>query len=33
VQEFVLKLLFREDFKQFVNDLGDLLGGYKNEML
>jgi hypothetical protein len=33
VQEFVLKLLFREDFKSFVEDLGDLLTGYNEEML
>ena len=32
VQEFVLKLLFREDFKQFVEDLGDLLGGCNENM-
>ena len=33
VQEFVLKLLFREDFKRFVEDLGDLLNGYNEEMM
>lgn len=33
VQEFVLQLLFREDFKKFVHDLGDLLGGYCDEIV
>ena len=33
IQEFVLKLLFREDFKRFVADLGDLIGGYCEDIL
>ena len=33
VQEFILKLLFREDFKVFVEDLGDLIGCYGDGML
>lgn len=33
VQEFVLKLLFREDFKRFVEDLSDLLNGCSEDMI
>ena len=33
IQEFILKLLFREDFKRFVADLGDLLSGYCEDIL
>lgn len=33
IQEYILKLLFREDFKRFVEDLGDLIGGYCEDIV
>jgi hypothetical protein len=32
VQELALKLLFREDFQQFCQDLSDLLDGFKSRL-
>jgi hypothetical protein len=32
VQELALKLLFREDFQQFCQDLSELLDGFKTRM-